>query len=804
MTDLLRDFSFAVRTLRRSPGFTAVVVLTLALGIGANSALYSIVNAALLRPLPFAHPDRLVSISVAGSDGRDMEVIGEPSAILLREHARKFDALASYVPTAGNFTGGAEPEYLLGSMVSRDFFAVFEVQPALGRTFADDELRYDGEPAVILSHSLWTTAFGADTRVLGRAVQLHDKSYTVVGVMPRGFEFPETSKFWIPLTRQPATGGATTVWFDNMIGRLRQGISVDEGRAELAALHTSRASELPPAVRDGEIRMLGLHERMYGNLRPALLVLLGTVGCVLLIACANVANLLLARAAARRREFAIRAALGAGRARIARQMLAESIVLAFAGGACGLLIPLFALDLLVPLGPELLTRVPGISVDGSVLAFTLIVSLITGLIFGSAPALAMARGDVHDALKHGGQRIAGGRGRAHPRRLLVTAQLALALVLLVGAGLLAKSFIRFRDIDPGFRPDGVLKAAVSLSRIRYPDPKAQEAFYRAVVERLRALPGVEAVAVSRTVPLKGFGMTKRLSAPPGADTANRPMVAVIDVSPGYFRTFGVPLRAGREFTDTDVNGAPPVAIISESMLRTAYLPEGASVGSQLTWPTGAGTIGSLTIVGIVPEVRQLGERPNPRPTVYLPLAQSGYSSYATISLRTRGDPRALAPALRRAVLEIDPNQPISALATMDKVLADTMAPRRFNALLLGAFAGLALVLAALGLYGLVAYLVAQRTHEIGVRVALGAERGDVLALVLRQGLLLIAGGVALGLLAAFGLTRLLASLLFEVTTTDPLVFIAVPLVLAAVAVLATLIPARRATRVDPMVALRAD
>jgi putative ABC transport system permease protein len=802
MTALAQDLRYALRQLRKNAGFSVIVVLMLALGIGANSALFGIVNAVLLRPLPYPTADRIVSISLVAK-GNDMERIDDPTVqVLLQEQPRLFTALAASNGTGANFAGGAAPERVSGARISANFFRVMGMAPALGRSFATEELQRDGPPVVILGHGLWARDFGSDPRILGQAVKLDDKSYTVVGVMPAGFRYPDQAEYWLPLTPLPSVGGGGHFFVD-MVGRLAPGVSVDAARAELMALRRTHAAELPAALQDTQLRVMSLHERMYGDLRPALLILLGTVGCVLLIACANVANLLLARAASRRKELALRAALGASRTRLVRQLTVESLVLAILGGACGLLLPVYGLHLFASFGPRSLTSVPGIAVDGRVLAFTLGVSVLTGLLFGLAPALTISHGDLHDALKDGGTRMAWSVARGSPRRVLVTAELAIAMVLLIGAGLLAKSFVRFHAIDPGFHAAGVLTADLALPSARYPDSISQTAFYRRVLERVRALPGVEAAALTQTTPLGGFYMSATLPSASGGGAApgDAPRYAMTPVGTEYFRTFGIPLRAGREFTDADDRSALPAAVISESMARIVFGHEPA-VGKQLT----LGGDEHYTVVGVAADVRQLPSVATPLPAVYTALRQAGSSTYRRIALRARAgsDPLALAPAVRQVVRSVDPEQPISSVRTMEERLADSMAPRRFNALLLGAFAVLALLLAASGLYGLIAYLVAQRTHEIGVRMALGAERRDVLALVLRQGLTLTLGGVVVGFVAAFALTRLLASMLFDVTTTDPVIFVVVPLVLIAVAVMATLLPARRAARVDPMIALRAE
>jgi predicted permease len=799
MTTLLQDLRYALRTLKQSPGFTLAVVLTLALGIGANSALFTLVNAVLLRPLPYPDAERIVSISSTNRHG-DMTVADAPSIAYWSEHAHTFEALAAYSPDGANFSSGTEPERLQGGQVTADFFRAIGVHPALGRAFPEEAARPGAERTVILGDALWRRAFAADPAVLGRAVQLDGRDYTVVGIMPPGFDFPERAEFWRPIALP--TGGTEVFYYLLTLGRLRPGVALEAAQRELTELRRAAGDALPAVLRgpDVGVRALTLHERLHGDLRPALFVLFATVGCVLLIACANVANLLLARATTRRRELAVRAALGASRGRLMRQLLVESLVLALAGGALGLLVPVYALDLFLALAPTQLAQVPGIAVDRTVLGFALALSLLTGLVFGLAPAFAASRTRLQDALKAGSAAAGGRRGRS--RQLLVAAQLALALVLLIGAALFAKSFVTFRAVDPGFRAEGVLKATLSLPRARYPDAAAWSAFHRTLLERMRALPGVESATISAVIPLSGYQMTGPFGPKVEGATDERITIASGNVGAGYFATFGIPLLAGREFNDQDQPGTPPVVVLSESLARLAFpalAAPGDAVGETFTWSDEA-----YTVVGVVGEVRQRPGAASPLPMAFTSFTQDGTSSYATLALRTRTDPRTLIPALQQVVREIDPEQPLFAVRTLGEELDREVAPRRFNALLLGSFAALALLLAASGLYALIAYLVAQRTREIGIRIALGAERRAVLGLVLREGMLLAAGGIVLGLAGAFALTRLVASMLFRVGTTDPVVFMAVPLVLAAVAALASWVPARRAARVDPMVALRSE
>jgi putative ABC transport system permease protein len=802
MHDLSQDVRYALRSMFHNPGFTATVVLVLALGIGANSMLFGIVDAVLLRPLPYPEPDRIVSISMMTESGKSIGRLDDPTAQLLAGSSlRNFDAVAISNGTGANLAGGRTPERIAGALTSANFFAVMGVAPALGRTFTSDELRASGPPAVILGNDLWKRDFGGDPSLVGRVVKLDDLSYTVVGVMPEGYDYPNHAEYWLPLPPSEPMGGDGYMYVD-VIGRLRAGVSVENGASELQAIRRLHSDELPPSLQSTRLHAMTLHERAYGDLRPALLILFSTVGCVLLIACANVANLLLARAAVRRREFALRTALGATTTRLMRQVLVESAIFSLLGGVFGLALPLYGIPLLTAVGPEQLRSVPDIALNGEVLLFTLAVSLGTGLLFGSAPAIALASGDVQGALRNGGTMLLGRSGRVGPRRVLVAAELALAVVLLTGAGLLVRSFVNFRGIDPGFDADGVLTATISVPDARYQSAAAQEAFFRELLSRTRAIPGVERAALSAITPLAGFNMTRKFG--PNADSpigAALPQFAVSTVGTEYFSVFGVGVLAGREFAERDDARAEPVAIISESLARAAF-PGHRAVGERLE----LGGDESYTIVGVVADARQRPAQAVPLPTLYRPRLQSGPSTYSHISLRTREgtDPLTLVPALRAALQAVDPTQPLSRITTMDAVLSESIAPRRFNVLLLGSFAALACVLAAVGLYGVIAFLVAQRTREIGLRMALGAEATQIVLAVLRQGLLVAAAGVAVGITAALALSRIVEGMLFEVTAHDPFVFVAVPLLLLTVAALAIVVPARRASRVDPATALRAE
>jgi putative ABC transport system permease protein len=796
MNDLLLDIRHATRSMRRNPWFTATVLAILALGIGANTAIFGLVNAVLIRPLPYPDSERIVSIASAGGGDESIDV--QTVRVLLDAPTRSFDALAAYMPDGANLTGGDEPERVNGGNVSSQFFRVTGVHPAIGRGFSSRESGDSLAGVVIIGDGLWKRDFGGDPRVVGRSVKLDERSYVVIGVMPEGFAYPRGAEYWLPLDLPKPEAGS--MFYASLLGRLRSGISLDAARSELAVLQHAHAAELPDGYETNAISMVSLHERTFGDLRPALLILLGAVGCVLLIATANVANLLLARAAGQRRDLAVRAALGAGRGRLVRQLLVESVLLSLLAGVIGLVVALNVLDVFAAAAPARLVRVPGVALDGRVLLFTFGASLITGLGFGLAPAFSIARGNLNDVLKDGGSRRFAGAGTAKPRRALVAAELAIAVTLLIGAALLVKSFVRFRNIDSGFQANDILRASIVLPSARYPNPSLSESFFREALARIRAIPGVEAAALSDIAPLGGSRMMKTVTTDRATGEVKRsPMIAVGTVGTDFFRTYGVPLLAGRDFTDADGTTAPRVAVINESLARYLFAGKPA-VGEQLA----LGASAPYTIIGLVADVRMSAPRPDSPPAVYFPLAQSEPSRHATISIRARSDPLALIPAVRAAVRSVDPEQPVASVTTMDEVLAEFMAPRRFNALLLGSFAALALVLSALGLYGVISYIVTQRTREIGIRMALGAERRDVVQAVLRQGMTVALVGVVLGVAASLALTKVLAGLLFRVESRDPVVFTVVPLLLLAVAALAILLPARRASRVDPATALRAE
>jgi len=800
MGDLRQDLRLALRGLRRAPGFAAVAVLTLALGIGANSAIFSVVNAVLLRPLPYQEPDRLVRVSDWGYTGGEF--------VRLRELSRSFQQVAAFVSASHGLSGDGEPERLDGAVASANLFATLGASTLLGRAFAPGEDEPGRDAVVVLSHGLWQRRYGSDPGIVGRSVTVDGALRTVVGVMPRDFHFPShATQLWIPLTLDRANLGA--LWGSGgytFIARLRPGVTVDQARADVRRVAREIRRENPiwdPGPEYGSTAdVMPLQRSIVGAVRPTLLLLLGVVGCVLLIACVNVANLLLVRTTARQQELAIRTALGGGRGRLLRQLLTESVVLAIIGGIAGLLLAWPAVRALVALLPADMPRVAEIGLDWRVLAFTALLTLLTGVAFGLLPALRATGGALHASLKAGGR--GGSRGAGHHRlsSALVAGEIALAVVLVSAAGLLVRSFQELRRVDPGFRTERVIAARISPPKQRYADAARQRAFYTGLLQRVAALPGVESAAAVNQLPLRGgvYGLAIRVE---GKFEDMRRTLPMADhyqiVTPGYLQTMGIPLLRGRWFTDADREGAPDVVVVSESMARH-FWPGEDPIGRRIGYPWPSEW---LTVVGVAGDVKQDSLSGAAGMTVYRPLFQAPASAM-TLVARTTADPVALAAGLRAAVAEADPDVPVSDVSTMAQVVAASVAKPRFTMFLLAAFAAVALALGAVGIYGVMSYAVSLRTREIGVRMALGATPRDALGMVVRQGALLTAAGVGVGVVGALAATRVLAGLLYGVTPTDPLTFVAVPVVLAAIALAATYLPARRATQVDPTVALRAE
>src|SRR4051812_26199258 len=802
---MIADLRYALRMLAKSPAFTFVAILTLGLAIGANTAIFSVVNAVLLRPLPYPQAEQLVR--VFGTQPTLPEAPSSPANFLeWQTENQAFEHIATYIGKGFNLTGTDKPERVIGARVSSDLFQLLRVQPVLGRDFTAEEDRDGAERVVILSYDFWQHRFAGDPNAIRQTIKLSDQTYTIVGVMPRGFAFPSTrAQVWTPVAFNSAERATRDTNFIDVVARLKPGVSLQQAQANMTAVAQSQTQRYPQTNVGIGVKLVSFQEQMVGNVRPMLVVLLGAVGFVLLIACANVANLLLARAAARNREMAIRGALGASRSRVVRLLLTESVLLAIVGGALGIILAIWSLDLLVSLKPANLPRLAEIGVNRIALLFTAAVSIFTGVLFGLVPAWQVSKTDLNEGLKESG------RGSDAPRRqrmrsLLVISEVALSLVLLVGAGLMIRSFARLLAVDPGFKPDHVLTAFVSLPVAKYQTREEQVAFYDRLLERLRNVPGVSAAGVVTDIPLYGGGSTGfdvegRPPAPPG----QRAMTDYRISSPDYFSAMGMRMVKGRAFTPHDTEDAPGVVIINETMVAR-YFPGEDPIGKRLDMS--GDPKDPREIVGVVSDVRNYGVDAEVKPEVYVPLFQSspGYlssiSSALTVIVRSTVDPTAFGQTVREQVQALDKDQPVSEIKTMEWYLADSMAQRRFNMLLLGTFAGLALILAAVGIYGVIAYTVTQRTHEMGIRIALGARGADILRLVFSNAMATTITGIVVGLGAAFALTRLLRSLLYQVTATDPVVFATIPLLLLTVAAIATYLPARRAMKVDPITALR--
>ena len=812
METLLKDVRYAARRLIKSPGFTLVALLALALGIGANTAIFSAVNAVLLRPLAYADPDRLVVLNEVSAQ------MDEMSVSLLnfydwKEQNRVFSDIGLQRFEGFTLTGRDAPERLDAYMVTSGYFRALGVKPVLGRVLLAEEDEAGAARVAVLNNRMWRNLLDSDPGVLGRKLVLSGQPTTVVGVMPPGFEEDEVD-LYVPvgpyLGLLPKERGNHPGFYG--VARLKPGITLEAARRDMAAVARRLSEQYPDSNEGAGVRIRSLNEAAVGSVRPALLVLLAAVGFVLLIACANVANLLLARAEARTREIAIRTSLGASRGRVVRQLLTESVLLAMAGGIFGLLLAIWAIDVLVSFDPGNIPRVEEIRVDGRVLAFSFLISILTGILFGLAPALKASRPDLNASLKDGAGTISGLR-RHRLRSGLVVSEVALTLVLLVGAGLMLKSFRQLRQVDPGFETESILTMQVPPPEWDEPEPARWTAYYRQVVERLGALPGATAVAASSAVPLAGGASES------GVVAQDRPMPTTIEeatvtqwqmVSPDFFGAMGIPLLRGRGFSDADDAGSIPVAIIDETLARR-FWPGESPVGKRIAFEFRSHSIADpqpiwREVVGVVRHVRHYGLTGVTRFQVYAPYTQIPIWVQLRrpmyVVVRTASNPESLTSAVRAEVARIDPTVPVDNIETMEQVLARQLAQPRFSSVLLAAFAGIALTLAAVGIYGLVAYSVSRRTREIGLRMALGARRPDVVRMVVVQGMALVAIGLAVGLATAFALTRYLASQLYEVSTADPATFLGVAVLLTLIAFVATCIPALRATRVDPLVALR--
>ncbi|HEY3026115.1 MAG TPA: ABC transporter permease [Pyrinomonadaceae bacterium] len=802
MGTLLKDLRYGIRMMLKKPGFTLIAFFTLALGIGANTAIFTVVNAVLLRPLPYPGSEKLMEVGRAFPGNDFGSNVSEPKFVFLRDNNQSFEAVTATVGMGSNtyLSDESQTEYIRGWRVSAEFFRVLGVLPARGRGFTKEEDSPAGERVVILSDGFWRRRFGSETGIIGKTITLNDNAYAVVGIMPPGFEYFGAQDVFVPMGVNPASKNEGHNW--TVIGRLKQGVTTDHARSELNLVFEKFRATYPKQAQENEtFGARNWRLNMTGNVRELLWILLGAVSLVLLIACANVANLQLTRAAARQKEMAIRMALGGGSWRLIRQLLTEGVVLALIGGCGGLLLAIWGLNAMRTLLPEgMIPRADEVSLDWRVLVFCFAVSLLTGIVFGLAPALQILRVDVNGALKEGAGKIGAGSVRGRLRSVLVVVEVALALALTVGAGLLLKTFANLRNVEPGFEAQNLLGFQISPRGKNYDTVAKINDLYLRGLERFRGLPGVEAAAVTNKLPLDAwFNLPYKLAGKSEWTGSTEYRL----VSPDYFRVMKMAMRQGRPFHENDTIGAEPVVIVNEAFARRNFAND-EPLGRQLY----AGFDPAMRrVIGVVNETKQRSLDVAAPATVFIPFTQapegmSGVLRQSSFVLRTTGDPLLLSAAIRSEVGQLDPGLPVRNLRSMEQLVGRSIAPQRFNLSLLSLFSGLGLLLAAVGIYGVMAYSVSQRTHEIGLRMALGAQARDVLKLVVKQGMALALVGVAMGLIASFALTRLMKGLLFGVSATDPATLAAVALLLTCVALLACYIPARRATKVDPLVALR--
>ncbi len=799
MDTLLRDIRFGFRGLSKRPGFTIIALLALALGIGANTAIFSLVNAVVLQPLPYTEPDQLVW-AWGKFPGGNRASVSPADYLDFRNQNKTFEQFGAMGTTSrpANLTGSGEPERLMASVVTGNFFQALGVTPALGRGFSLDNEKPGNDQVTVLSYGLWQKRFAGNPGIVNQRILLDGKSFEVIGVMGKDITFPQTAELWVPMNFDgDPEMKVRAAHFIRPIGRLKQGVTLAQAQADIDGIAAQLAQQFPASNNGWSLRLEPLRERLIGSGKTTLFILFGAVGFVLLIACANVANLLLVRAAARQKEVALRTALGASRVRIIRQLLTESLLLALVGGALGALIAAWGIDLLVMLNRDSIPPTAVVKIDVTVLAFTFGISVLTGLLFGIAPALRTVKLNLSDTLKEGGRSDGEGALRNRTRSLLVVFESAIAVVLLVAAGLLVRSLIALQNTNPGFDANNVLTLRVDLSRAKYDKPEKTANFWQSLEQRLSGLPGVETVGFITELPLSGqmndapFTVEGRPPATPeqkfGADFRR--------VNQNYFQALRIPVLRGRNFTEQEVRDSAQVIVVSQALVDTAF-PNEEALGKRLL------TVLSdkpFEIIGIVGDIRHRAMELQPYAAMYLPTYRPGGT---TVVVRTQGDPLSLGPAVRKEVQEIDRDQPVSALRTMDDWIARSTATPRYRTTLLALFAALAMVLAATGIYGVMSYSVAQRTHEIGVRMALGARRSAVLGLIIRQGMLLVVVGLVIGLAGAFAVTRVMSSLLFGVGAKDPITFAVVAVLLSIVALIACYVPARRATKIDPLEALR--
>lgn len=812
MQTILQDLRYGARMLAKKPAFSLVAVITMALGIGANSAIFSVINAVLLTKLPVEEPDNMVMVYEANAvRGFNRGSVAPSNYLTWKGQQRVFEEIGAFINQSFAVMGNDGAEMVEGARFTANVFRLLRVSPSLGRTFTNEEDTPGSERVVILSHDFWQRRYGGAQDIAGQTITLDDRTYTIIGVMPQGFGFPSNdTDLWTPaaITADHGMDGGTGR-FLNVIARLKQQSTLEQARAEMSTIAHRMALENPGFNPDLDTNIIPLQEVAVGNWRLILYVLFGAVSCVLLISCANVANLVLARAASRSREIAIRVAMGASRLRIARLIFIESLLLAFAGGLLGLLIAWWGVDTLVSLSPATILRTSGSGVSTPVILFTIAVATLSGLIFGLAPALQFSKPALNESLKDGGRGATAGPGRVFLRAALVVSEITISLILLTGAGLMIRSLLHLQSVELGYDPHNVLSFQLKLPSARYTEANQVIGFYQQLIERLERLPGVNSVAASHALPLTGMDSVRpfTIEGKP-QEPGKAPVVQYRIISPAYFQTMKIPLIKGREFVRQDEGQAPGVVVINQALQRR-YFPDEDPIGKRIT-------IGGFNdqwgeIIGVAGDVRHQWVGAEPGPEMYWCFSQAWMARSPTLSshrrslnlvLRTNGDPRSLIQNIRREVNGLDKALPLTSVSTMEERMGRSLAGTRFNTLLLSLFALLALLIAVVGLYGVISYAVAENTHEIGIRMALGANTGDVLRLVIGQGMALTLIGVTLGLLASIGLTRLMKDMLYGVRPTDPLTFLAIAILLSATALIACYIPARRATKVDPLVALR--
>ncbi|MEA2206596.1 MAG: hypothetical protein QOE77_3372 [Blastocatellia bacterium] len=815
LEELLQDLRYSARVLLKHRGFTAIAVITLALGIGANTAIFSVMNATLLRPLPYHNPDQIVMVwgtNPAGFGWRGKTGFSAPSFLDYQQQNQVFARMATFNGVDFNLAGADNPERIRSGMVTSAFFDLLAVPPVLGRTFLAEEFQAGRNHVTVLSYGLWQRRYGSDRNIVGQNIYLDATPYTVIGVLPEDFDFTipgyfESRGLWVPtVLPQDNSNSERGHKYLNVIARLKPGVAIHQADQDMSVITQRLASEYPGTMSKFGVKLTPLREQVVGDVRSPLLLLFGAVGFVLLIACANVANLQLARASTRQKEMAIRKALGASRGRLFRQLLTESVLLSLVAGVASLGFAFGGIRLLTRLDPAKLLQGINVTVDFAVLAYCMILSLVTGIISGLAPALQYARARQSESLKESGGNSAAKEGGVRLRRLITVSEVALSMILLIGAGLLIRSFIELLQVDPGFESKNILTARVSLPKYSYPETAKQSEFYRQAIERIKDLPGVVAVGVTGGLPSAMGSHTSSFSIEGRGPIEDSDQALAVEdglASADYFKALGIPLIAGRAFSDTDDRSAIPVALINQSFARR-FFPDQNPVGQHLRFESKSPWI---TIVGVVGDVRGFGLDKEAKSEIYLPYEQQGFLPFNPLpqmylAVRTSGDPNAIAPPALAAIRDIDKDLPSPQVRTMETLLAASMAERRSNMILLAVFAIIALILTGVGIYGVISYSVTQRTQEIGIRMALGAQSRDVMTLVMRNGMRLVLLGIVIGFAGALVLTRWMAALLFGISTTDATTFFLTALLLAGIALLACWIPARRATKVDPLVALK--